>query len=177
MKDRIIIGLLAVSIIFNIVNFYRSSCKTCAPVDTPKENKEQPKAADENAKPTMPFEVADVMTKLQRNMNKLWFAGSSQNWVLANFYVKELEEAEDVIAEQNVVDESYNLSQLMKVMGKPSIKELASTINAQDQAKFKEKYINVVNNCNACHASTKHEFLVIKQPTAPAYDNQDYGKK
>ena len=39
--------------------------------------------------PEPPVEVADVMTKLQRHANKLYFAGKHENWKLADFYIDE----------------------------------------------------------------------------------------
>src|SRR5262249_53541058 len=40
--------------------------------------------------PVEEMELAGVMAQLQLHANKLYFAGSRQNWALADFYVEEI---------------------------------------------------------------------------------------
>ena len=179
MKDKIIIGLLALSIIFNIVNFVRSERHHD---HAAKENENTAAAAHDSAtianiEAKQKIEPGDVMTKLQRNMNKLWFAGNNQNWPLATFYVDEIEEAMHDIADNNVVDEGIALSPLMATMGLKPLEDLESVTKSQNSVKFKSQYMTQIQNCNNCHVTAKHEFVVIKEPTTPAYDNQVYTKK
>lgn len=135
-----------------------------------------------NDKPTAPaplhgeeeIEVAIAMNHIQRHANKLYFAGQNSNWPLAGFYVHEMEEAMEEVAEANVVDEGVEVSKLMKAMGLPQLQLLEESIALKDKEKFDAAYLNLVNNCNACHQSTQHPYIVITLPKTPALDNQQY---
>lgn len=120
------------------------------------------------------IEVAITMNHIQRHANKLYFAGQNENWPLAGFYVHELEEAMEEIADGHVEDEGINISDLMKVMGLPPLELLEESIAAKNKVEFNKNYINLVNNCNTCHQSTQHPYIVITNPTTPALDNQKY---
>ena len=120
------------------------------------------------------IEIADVMTKLQRHFNKLWFAGNEQNWELAGFYVHELEEAMHEISDGDVVEDNIQLSPMMEKYGLISIEELDKPI----QEKNKEVFLNIYNQaiiaCNNCHKLSQHSFIEITIPESPALDNQKY---
>lgn len=175
MKDKIIIGLVilvVISLVFNVVNFVRISN---IPIDT------RPTVYnvgdDDESNGHGRIEVADVMTTLQRHMNKLWFAGKNENWPLAAFYIKEMNEAMDDISRNKVKDEHGNdLSKLIEIMGRKPLDQLDAGVKAQETTKFKDNYLDMINGCNSCHTVTKHEFIVIQPPTVPAYDNQVYNK-
>lgn len=120
------------------------------------------------------IELAIVMNHIQRHANKLYFAGQNGNWPLAGFYIHELEEAMEEVAEGNIVDEGINISKLMGAMGLPPLEVLEESVKAQSTEQFNSAYLNLVNNCNACHQSTNHPYLVIQNPKTPALDNQVY---
>ncbi len=122
------------------------------------------------------FEVADVMNKLQRYFNKLWFAGKSENWKLANFYHHEMDEAFEELQEANVIENGQNLSNLSKVMADPGMDELKIAIESNSLDAFGESYIIMMNGCNSCHLVAKHPYIKIIPPTSPAYSNQEYGE-
>jgi cytochrome c553 len=114
------------------------------------------------------------MNHIQRHANKLYFAGQNENWPLAGFYVHELEEAMEEIAEGHIVDEGINISQLMKALGLPGLEGLEKSIEAKSKTEFNTAYNLLVTNCNTCHQSTQHPYIVIINPTTPALDNQKY---
>jgi hypothetical protein len=120
------------------------------------------------------IEVADVMTKLQRHAAKLWFAGQQAHWSLADFYVDELEEGMEEIAEEEVVEDGVNISELMKVMGLQSLKPIREAITEQDKAQFEEKYRLLIRSCNDCHNNSNYEFIKVTVPTAPTFSNQQF---
>jgi len=71
--------------------------------------------------PAEPIEIADIMTKLQRHMNKLYFAGENQNWDLAAFYLEEVEETVKGVANKNIMEGQVNVSGLMQGVLVPDI--------------------------------------------------------
>lgn len=120
------------------------------------------------------FELADVMFKLQRHFNKLWFSGMNSNWPLASFYVHELEEALEELEDARVMEEGQNISELAKMMTHHIIEDIEHSLANKNREEFKNSYHTMINACNACHVITKHEFVVIKTPEKPAFDNQVY---
>src|SRR5947208_2029132 len=79
-----------------------------------------PAVAQATAKPApapeTPVEIADIMTKLQRHANKLYFAGKFENWPLADFYVEEIEETVNDVARKEIMDRQVNISGLMPAL-------------------------------------------------------------
>ena len=177
MKDKIIISLLIISIILSIVSLIRSGNHGGATNESAAKTTPQDSTAIAQAERKETIEPGEIMTRLQRNMNKLWFAGIDQNWPLANFYVGEIQETMEIVRDNKVVDEGIDLSPLMNIMGLKPLEGMQSVVNAQDYTKFKSQYMQQIANCNNCHITAKHEFVVIKEPTTPAYDNQVYTKK
>lgn len=121
-------------------------------------------------------ELAVHMNYMQLYMNKLWFAGSADNFKLAGFYTHELEEIAEDIVKSEIMEDGHDISNLMKIMLLPAIKSLEDAVKEQNTALFKEGYTRMVNTCNACHTTTEHEFIKIIQPKTPVFDNQDYQK-
>lgn len=120
------------------------------------------------------YEIADVMTKVQRHFNKLYFAGSNENWELAEFYIEETEEAMEGLAEADVVEDGVNVSALVMTKGFAPLEQVEAAVKAQDKTAFLEAYTLQTEQCNSCHALTKHAFIKIKVPETPVFDNQVY---
>lgn len=121
-----------------------------------------------------PIEVADVMTKLQRHANKLYFAGERQNWKLADFYVEEIEETAKAFSKLDVMHGQVNVSGLMGALILPEIEELERAVSEADSPAFRKHYQTLISNCNACHTAANLPFIVIQDPKTPVYDNQRY---
>jgi hypothetical protein len=121
-----------------------------------------------------PVEIADIMTKLQRHANKLFFAGKRENWPLADFYVEEIEETVKEVAKKNILDGPVNVSGLMPALILPEILELERAVSQKDVPAFNSHYQALTASCNACHVATRRAYLVIDSPRTPAYDNQHY---
>jgi hypothetical protein len=121
------------------------------------------------------LELADVMGKLQLHANKLFFAGTKQNWKLAAFYVEELEETvADIKRRENVMHGQINVSGLMPALLMPEIETLERITNNKEAEEFPKSYTRLVNGCNTCHQAAQLPFIVISEPKTPALDNQRY---
>ena len=118
------------------------------------------------------IEVAYVMAHLQRHFNKLYFAGTNDNWDLAGFYVHEMEEAMEEIIDGKIVDDGVDLSQLMSVMGLMPLETLEDAVKKQDKTAFLGAYDAQVLQCNSCHVNSKHPYIKLKAPQTPFMDNQ-----
>ena len=120
------------------------------------------------------IELAVVMSHIQRHANKLYFAGQNENWPLAAFYVHELEESMEEVEDGQIEEDGINISKLMKSIGLPALKVMEEAVENKNKAEFTSAYTNLVSNCNTCHQSADHPYIVIINPTTPALDNQQY---
>jgi len=112
----------------------------------------------------------DFMGSIQIHHAKLWFAGQSQNWKLADFEIHEIKEnLADIKKYCKERSESKSIGTINE-----SLEEVNNAILQKDQALFEKSYMNLTNSCNACHQATNHGFNVIKTPTNPPFSNQDF---
>ncbi len=112
----------------------------------------------------------DFMGSIQNHHNKLWFAGSSENWRLAAFEIHELQEFFDDI---KAIYPDREETQSISVIG-PGLIAVNNAINQQNIEEFKQGYITLTNACNTCHQATEHDFIQIIIPTSPSFSNQDF---
>ncbi len=124
--------------------------------------------------PEEAIEVADIMTKLQRYMNKMWFAQLHSNWPLIEFYIEEMEETMEVLSTSGVIEDNIDISGLMVKFGLNPLGKYKHTVEKRNLEEVTESYTNLVSNCNNCHKLSDHPFVVIIKPVTPVYDNQDY---
>lgn len=112
----------------------------------------------------------DLMATIQVHHNKLWFAGQSKNWELADFEVHEIMETVDDIKEF----QSHRKESKMVDLIQPSLQSITNAIEKKDPAMFKEGYILLTNTCNSCHRETDYGFNVVKIPDTPPFSNQQF---
>ena len=121
-----------------------------------------------------PIEIGDIMTKLQRHANKLYFAGEHRNWELAAFYLEEVEETVKGIANKEIMEGQVNISGLMQALLVPEVETLEEKLQHQNVDEFRKQYSSIIKGCNTCHELTKHRYLKIIEPRTPIFDNQVY---
>lgn len=161
MKNNISLILALFALLIGVYN-YVAMQKNCTHLDANSNHQEK----------EMEFELADYMNKLQRHVNKLWFAGSAQNWELAQFYVHELEESMEAVEHAHLVENGMTLDPLMRNFGLKSLYKLKNAISSKESKAFDEAYDILITNCNNCHHATQYPFIIIQKPRNPAYDNQ-----
>jgi len=114
--------------------------------------------------------LGEFMFNIQVHHAKLWFAGQSQNWKLADFEIHEIMEAIDDI-------KTFNTDRPeIKSLGMIStpLDSVNAAIKQKDPAAFKSSFILLTNTCNTCHEATQHGFNVIKIPDTPPVSNQTF---
>jgi hypothetical protein len=112
----------------------------------------------------------EFMAGIQVHHAKLWFAGKNKNWKLADFEIKEIEEALAGI-QQYCKDRTESKS--IGMMDGP-IDSLKKAIGQKNEGQFNSSYLLFTATCNNCHRSTAHEFNVITIPASPPFTNQDF---
>ncbi|MBO9202611.1 MULTISPECIES: hypothetical protein [Niastella] len=112
----------------------------------------------------------EFMSSIQMHHAKLWFAGTNNNWKLADFEVHEIQEALEAIQQFNTDrPEAKEIGMI-----NPAIDSVNSAIKQLNQQLFRSSYILLTNTCNNCHRATQHEFNVITIPANPPISNQNF---
>jgi len=109
--------------------------------------------------------LGEIMTLQQLRHIKLWFAGRTGNWPLADYEIGELQEGfEDV-------DKLLGGDTVDKMVGAP-MKALQKAVDDKNPAAFATAFDNLSAGCNTCHRTLDHGFIVIQRPTLLPYSNQ-----
>jgi hypothetical protein len=103
----------------------------------------QKRSASESYKPGL----GEFMTSIQMHHAKLWFAGTNENWELANFETKELKETvEDIRRFQPERRES----KLITILLNEPLDSLSAAIQREDPVLFRRSFLTLTNTCNQC---------------------------
>ncbi len=112
----------------------------------------------------------EFMSSIQAHHSKLWFAGQSENWQLADFEIHEIMEAiEDIRTFQTDREESN----LIYMIDQP-LDSVNRAIEGKNKALFKTAYTSLTNTCNSCHRATHFEFNMVKIPDSQPFSNQEF---
>jgi hypothetical protein len=121
--------------------------------------------------------LGELMSLNQMRHAKLWFAGQTRNWKLADYELDELEEGFADVVKYHPTHKNGQLpvSELVpKIMNEP-LKQLRAAIQAQDPESFVRAFDTVTAGCNSCHQATNFGFNVVRRPTDPSwFGNQDF---
>ena len=116
-----------------------------------------------------PYEpgISDIMTRQQERHIKLWFAGRSGNWPLADYELGELKDGfEDVnkLIGGDTVDKAVGAA----------VAALQKAVDAKDRDTFARGFDQLSSGCNSCHRTLDHAFIVIGRPTSLPFTNQRF---
>jgi hypothetical protein len=114
--------------------------------------------------------LGEFMMGLQTHHAKLWFAGTNNNWKLADFEIGEIKETIDDIQKFDADRPEVKSIGMID----PAIEGISSAIKKQDPELFRSSYTVLTNTCNNCHLATNHTFNVIKMPDNSTFSNQDF---
>jgi hypothetical protein len=112
----------------------------------------------------------EFMTNIQIHHAKLWFAGQNENWRLADFELKKIEENIDNLKKfQNDRKETQ-----MVIMLKPELDSVNLSIQQKNPALFKASFTSLTKRCNTCHKLVNYGFNQVKIPDTPPFSNQEF---
>jgi hypothetical protein len=134
---------------------------------------------DANAEPA-PFnpQMAALMSMLiQPRHAKLGLAGEKENWPLAGYMLKELKQGFAVVSKAVPRWKGLPVPDLVDAAMTQPLTLLDIAVKLQFSRQFKEAYGRLTENCNACHGTTDHPFVVIKVPEASAFPNMNFEPK
>ncbi len=135
---------------------------------------EQPNPADAAPAPFAP-NMGDMMSILiQPRHAKLALAGKAENWVLAGYVLKELQQGFGTIAKVIPRWKALPVSELVDAALKQPFATIDLAIKAGDTRQFAETFDKITAGCNACHSTADQNFVVIKTPDASVFPNQEF---
>ncbi|WP_296618929.1 hypothetical protein [Marivirga sp.] len=166
-------GLALIALVIGIMN-YISIAELTSNIEDERIETVQSSTEEEHGEEH--YELAKAMGYMQTYTHKLYLAGQNENWELSSFYAHEIEETIEEIESAKVVDEGYDISTLVGTMTNPAFEKVEKAIDNQDAEVFADSYKLLIQSCNACHQTTKHEFIKIEVPSVDAVFNQNFSK-
>lgn len=137
-----------------------------------------PAAPAANAPVPFQMSMGDMMnTLVQPRHAKLGLAGKAENWPLAGYAIREVQQAFTAISKSIPRWRGLPVPALVEAAVDQPIKAVAAAIKQQDAQQFATAYGQLTQGCNACHATADHPFVVIKEPDASNFPNQDFGTR
>jgi hypothetical protein len=120
--------------------------------------------------------LGEIMTLQQMRHSKLWFAGQANNWELAAYELKELQEGFGDVVKFHPTHENVPepLTQLVPTMMDSPLKELDDIIGAKDRGRFFTGFDELTKACNACHQAANFGFNVVERPSQNPFTNQAF---
>ena len=113
------------------------------------------------------------MTETQLRHFKLWFAGSLENWPLAQYELDKMKTS-FVLADRYAGADAEAFAESVKQKSDPAFEALAQAISAHDAARFIAGFRQLTSACNACHESFHVGFIKVQTPTASPFSDQAF---
>ena len=98
---------------------------------------------------------------MQYFLHKTGLSLKAENSELAKFYLHELEETIEKL-ESFQRYKGYPINELAEAILWPSFNVLENNMEGNSFDQVWSKYQAVVDSCNRCHQTTKHDFIQIK---------------
>ena len=117
--------------------------------------------------------LGEFMGNIQSHHIKLWYAGTNENWKLADFEIQEIIESFDDVEHFTNDRPETKLVPMIRA----SLDSVTEAVQNKNMAQFKRSYLLMTNTCNQCHVAAQHEFNVIKIPENQPFSDQEFGVK
>jgi hypothetical protein len=119
--------------------------------------------------------TSDLMNAvIQPRHIKLWLAGTSRNWVFADYERHNIGGALARMAQAIPSYKGASTRSLIAAFATPQLADLDTAIKAKNEAGFVEAYQALTAGCNGCHEATKHDMVRIKVPDSDPFPDQDF---
>jgi mono/diheme cytochrome c family protein len=109
--------------------------------------------------------LSELMTRLQLQHAKLWFAGKLSNWGLAAYELRQMD-ANLEAASRMVADPSRAMR------AREQLQAIGQALQSKDVAAFAKSYATLTTECNGCHRSSGYAAIAIQIPLTLPVPNQ-----
>jgi len=112
---------------------------------------------------------AHAMADVGQHFTNLWFAGQSENWPLAQFFLDEtkshLRWAVRIIPKRKDAEgREIDLQAILTALETSTLKDLDATIKEKSRANFEAKYKSQLEGCMSCHKASNKPYLRLRLP-------------
>ncbi len=113
--------------------------------------------------------LGDIMLGIQFRHIKLWYAGRSGSWDLAEYELRHLLQS---LGRAALLYVNIPIEQI-QAADAPML-ELQAAIKARDAGRFTRVYREFTAACNACHQAGAVGYIRIQTPSSSPFNNQFY---
>jgi hypothetical protein len=146
-----------------------SGCDQPAPAAPPSDDLAARVKALEDLLPSQSHMMADVGD----HFGNLWFAGTNENWPLADFYLSETRShlhwaVRRIPIRKDNHGKDVNLVNILEAFENRQLTQLKKTIDGKDKAAFEKIYKESLTVCYSCHTAADKPYLRPRIPAEPA---------
>ena len=125
---------------------------------------------------------AHAMKDVDYHFTNLWFAGTAENWLLADFYWKEtmshLKWAVRIIpVRKDNAGREIKLEEILQAIEMTPSMQMGEVIKEQNGGKFEPTYRSLLEGCYLCHKASDKPHLRPRIPEAPATSIMNFDPK
>lgn len=116
---------------------------------------------------------AHIMADVSEHFTNLWFAGTAENWPLADFYLNETKShlhwaVRRIPVRKDNLGRDVNLGNILEAFENSQLTELKQVIDRKDRRGFERVYKESLTACYACHKASDKPYLRPRIPDEPA---------
>jgi hypothetical protein len=115
--------------------------------------------------------LGDIMGQTQTRHIKLWYAGQSGNWSLADYEIDRIGESLSQAASLYVGIPIDLVTGALEPLS-----EMRKAAKANNKKAFVKDYVDLTKACNACHEAGKVGFIKIQTPTSLPFTDESFAK-
>ena len=161
-------GRLTLVVLAFAVATASSGCEQAAPAAPPSDDLAAKVKALEDLLPSQSHLMADVGD----HFANLWFAGTAENWPLADFYLGETRNhlrwaVRRIPIRKDNQGKDVNLSAILEAFENSQLTHLKKTIDGKDKAAFESVYKESLTVCYSCHKAADKPYLRPRIPAEP----------
>jgi hypothetical protein len=121
--------------------------------------------------------VGEIMGVIQQHHAKLFYAGTRENWPLAEYELNEIQENLDEIVQLypgKFKEAQVPLSELIPTMTKAIIAGVQQAIQQKNEKSFVQSYEALSKSCSSCHTAANDPFIKIQTPAPGMFSDQNF---
>ncbi|MHB1556284.1 MAG: hypothetical protein ACYC61_02270 [Isosphaeraceae bacterium] len=157
-----------------------AGCEAPAPAASAKAAAQAPASSENHAALEARIKALEALLPSQSHMMadvgdhfaNLWFAGTAENWPLADFYLAETQShlhwaVRRIPVRKDNKGRDINLMGILEAFENSQLKELKKTIDGRDAAGFQRMYRESLTMCYSCHKAADKPYLKPRIPIEP----------
>jgi hypothetical protein len=149
-----------------------------APPETLDDNLAARVKALEDLLPSQSHMMADV----GQHFANLWFAGTNENWPLADFNLGETRShlhwaVRRIPIRKDSKGQDVNLVNILEAFENSQLTQLKQAIDRKDRSRFETVYKESLTVCYSCHKAADKPYLRLRIPAQPASPIMNFDPK